>query len=133
MIEGKSIQQGSKGRRPPLEEAVTVKSVLSYWNSILYFVPVASVALVLPRRSSRAAHAECCIVYRGSVVGQVRTEVMIFCNLWMASSWVQSVQGVSCRGFIGKLGDVGSCGRRGQRQSCGPVVSCQLTRMALPS
>jgi hypothetical protein len=91
---------------------------------------VASGALVLLRRSSRAAHTECCVGYRGSVVGQVRIEVMTCCNLWMASSLVPCVQDVSCGNFKGKLGAIGSCGRRGQCQSFGPV---QPTRMALPS
>ncbi len=51
----------------------------------------------------------------------------------MASSWVPCAQDLSCRSFTGKLGDVGSCGNKGQRQSHGSVVSCHPTRMALPS
>jgi hypothetical protein len=91
-----------------------------------------SVALLLPRRSSRAAHAKSCVGCRGSVVEQSRTEVMTLHNLLMASSLVSCAQGVSCRGSTDKLGDVGCCGRRGQHQSWWPVVSLQPTRIALP-
>jgi hypothetical protein len=108
-----------------------MNAVVSYWNSILYCIPVASVALVLPRRSSRAAHAESCVGCRGSVVGQSRTEVMTLRNLLMVSSWVSCAQGMSFCGSTDKLGDVGCCGRRGQRKSHGPVVSLQPTRIAL--
>ncbi len=90
-----------------------------------------SVALILPRCSSRAVHAEYCVGCRGSVMGQARTEVMSFCKLWMVSSRVLCEQGVSCRSFTGKLGDIGCCGRRGQRLSHGLLVSLQPTRMAL--
>jgi hypothetical protein len=109
-----------------------MKSVVSYWNLILYCVPVAPGAVVLPRRSSRAMQAACHVGCRSSVVGQARSEVMTLRNLWTASSWVPCAQGVSCRGFTGKLGDTGCCGRRGLRQSRGPVVSLQPTRMDLP-
>jgi hypothetical protein len=115
-----------------VEEAITVNDVVSYWNSILYCVPMVSLVFALPRRSSRAAHTECCVGCRGSVVGQARTEAMTLCNLWMASSWVSCVQGMSCCGSTDKLGDVGCCGRRGQHQSHGLVVSLQPTRVALP-
>ncbi len=56
-------------------------------------------------------------------MGQLRAEVMMYCNVWMAFSLVPCMQGPSCCGFMGKLVDVGSCGRRGQRQSFGPVVT----------
>jgi hypothetical protein len=57
---------------------------------------------------------------------------MMLHNLWMASSWVPCAQGVSCCSSTDKLGDIGCCGRRGQRQSRCLVVSLQPTRMALP-
>jgi hypothetical protein len=108
-----------------------VSSVVSYWNSILYCIPVESVALVLPRRSSRAAHAERCVGCRGSVVGQSRTEVMALRNLSMASSWVACATGVSSRSSTDKLGDIGCCGRSSQHQSHGLVVSLQPISIAL--
>jgi hypothetical protein len=121
-----------KGKASTLGEAITVNAVVSYWNLILYCIPVASVALiVLPKRSSRTAHGENCMGCQGSVVGQLRTDLITLCNLSMASSWESCAPGVSSRGSTDKLGDVGCCGRRGQRQSHGPVVSLQPIRIAL--
>jgi hypothetical protein len=114
-----------------LEDAITAKAVVSYWNSILYCIPVASVALVLPRCSSRAAHAESCVGCQGSVVGQLRTEVIMLCSLLMASSWVSCAQSVNSHGSTDKLGDVCYCGRRGRSQSRGLIVSLQPISIAL--
>jgi hypothetical protein len=85
-IKGKSIQWGSKERHPPLEEAITMNAVVSYWNLIVYCIPVASLAFVLSRCFSRAAHADNCMDCQGSVVGQLQTELMMLRNLSMASS-----------------------------------------------
>ncbi len=57
-IEGKSIQQGLKGRCSPLEEAITMNAVVLYWNLILYCIPVAFVALVLPRCALVEQHTQ---------------------------------------------------------------------------
>ncbi len=108
-----------------------MNAVVLHWNLILYCIPVASIALVLPRHSSRAAHTEIRMGCWGSVMGQSRTEVIMLHNLLMASSWVSCAQGVSCRGSTDKLGDVGCCGMRGQGQSHWPVVSLPLISIAL--
>jgi hypothetical protein len=92
---------------------------------------MASVALVLPSRSSRAAHADNCMGCQGSAMGWLQTELMTSRNLSMASSWESCLPGASSHGSPAKLGDIGCCGRRGQRQSCGPVVSLQPIRIAL--
>jgi hypothetical protein len=92
---------------------------------------MASVALVLPSCSSRVAHADNCVGCRGSVVGQLRTKLMMSGNLSMVSSWESCAAVVSSHSSPAKLGAIGCCGKRGQRHSPGPVVSLQPIRIAL--
>jgi hypothetical protein len=108
-----------------------MNAVVSYGNSILYCVPVASVVLVQPSCSSRAAHADNCMGCQGSIVGQLQTKVMTLRNLSMALSWESCAAGTSSCCSPGTLGAVGCCGRRGQRQSHGLVVFLLLMRIAL--
>ncbi len=110
-----------------------MKAVLLYCNTMSYCSPASSVTLVELRCSCSAVHTEGSVGSGSCVIGRGRSDEMMERTAWMASIWVPYAQGPSWSCSWGKSGGGGTCGRRGQRQSLGPVDLRQPSRMTLPS